>query len=182
MFWLCLVVVTAAVSCSDNLPAQLKRHDKVVGQALKRLVFPGQAEFVCGTNIDHVISAFNHPKISPELISIGYFGGRYKLMVHIPISIDYLNCKFIDATGPIQVTINEIVKVDFSASGTPIVKMKGQWRLTQNQWEEFVIHHYDWSLAKIPILTNAPVDGFDQFVRHVRNDHHDRLGVGPPKY
>jgi len=66
------------------------------------------------------------------------------------------------------VQINEVTKVDISKSGIATATMKGQWELSENEWKWLLKNSGDWSVVKVPILTDAPVRGFVEYVRQER--------------
>ncbi len=160
---------------SAGILKELECHDKVVRHGVETLVFPKEVESLFGaTNVDHFISNFGSQKPSPIWNSVAYFSGRYTFALQVPISIDYQNCKLNRATGVVFIQINETTKVDVSKSGIAAATEKGQWRLNGEEWKRFVTNKGDWTVVKIPILTNAPVKGFDEFVRQVREPIRNR--------
>ena len=64
-----------------------------------------------------------------------------------------------------MVQIDEITKVDISKPGISGATIKGRWTLGQSEWKWLVKNKGDWSVVKVPILTNAPVKGFEECVR-----------------
>ncbi len=82
--------------------------------------------------------------------------------------------QLIGATNSATVQINEVTKVEISTSGIGGATMKGQWRLNENEWKWLVKNKGDWSVVKVPILTNAPVRGFDEYVRQGREPIRNR--------
>jgi hypothetical protein len=160
---------------SDDILKELECHDKVVRFGVETLILPKEVESLFGTtNVDHFISNFGSKKDGPIWNSVAYFGGRYVLSLRVPIAIDYDKCQLIGATNSSMVQINEVIKVEISTSGIAGASMKGQWRLNENEWKWLVKNMGDWSVVNIPILTNAPVKGFDEFVRQARGPVRDR--------
>src|SRR5207249_1865806 len=96
--------------------------------------------------------------------SVTYFAGRYELTLQVSIAIDYENCRLKRLTDSPIVYINEITNVAISTSGIAEARMQGQWVLGEGEWKSLVNSKGDWSIVKVPILTNAPVKGFDEYV------------------
>jgi hypothetical protein len=46
--------------------------------------------------------------------------------------------------------------------------------LIENEWKWLIKNQGDWSVVKVPILTNAPVPGFDEYVRQGREPIRNR--------
>lgn len=167
--------MAAASHCFANIVDELRCHDKVVRDGIEALVIPKEVGLLFGPErVDHFISNFGSKTLSPVWNSVTYFGGRYILSLRIPISIDYKNCKLTGATGSATVRINEVIKVELSTSGIAEATLKGQWRLNENEWKWLVKNKGDWSVVKVPILTGAPVEDFDEFVRQRRDPHLNR--------
>ena len=177
MIRICLLaVVLGAMSLqSADILKELECYDKVVRQGVATLVLPKEVEALFGvTNVDHFISNFGSKTHAPLWNSVTYFAGRYELSLQVPIAIDYDKCKLVGATSSAMVQINEVSKVDISKSGIAEAMMRGQWRLNENELKWLVKNNGDWSAAKVPILTNAPVKGFDEYVRQGREPIRDR--------
>ena len=165
----------AAGAAERTMLDVLECHDKVVHDAITTLVFPKEVEALFGaTNVDHFISNFGSKSLPSIWNSVAYFDNRYRFSLRVPIAIDYDKRKLIGATNSAMVQINEVTKVEFSKSGIAEATMKGQWRLNQNEWKWLLKNNGDWSVVKVPILTNAPVKGFNEYVRQVREPIRNR--------
>jgi len=169
-------LIMASVSyCPANIVNELKCHDKVVRDGIETLILPKEVELLFGKeHVDHFISNFGSKTQRPIWNTVTYFSGRYVLSLRVPISIDYENCKLTGATDSANVQINEVTKVEISTSGIAEAIQKGQWRLNENEWKWLVKNKGDWTVVKVPILTGAPVKGFDEFVRQGREPHLNR--------
>ncbi len=171
---LSVMLVATNLRAADILQV-LECHDKVVQHGVETLSFAKEANLLFGvTNVDHFISSFGSKTHSPVWNSVTYFSGRYTFSLQVPISIDYVNCKLNGATGAVGIQINETIKVDISTSGIAGATEKGQWRLNDSEWKRLVSNKGDWSVVNVPILTNAPVKGFDEFVRQGREPIRNR--------
>lgn len=169
---LVLTLVAIRVHAASMLEI-LECHDKVISNGAATLSVPKEVQSILGaTNVDHFISEFG--TATPVWNSVGYFEGRYTFSLKLPIKIDYEKCKVIEASGSVFVQINETVKVEISTSGVAGAVEKGQWRLNGEQWKLLVANKGDWSTVQIPILTNSPVAGFDEYERQVRAPIRDR--------
>ncbi len=153
----------------DGASNELDCHEKVVRQGLESLILPEEVNSLFGAgNVDHFISKIGSKKQIPVWHSVTYFAGRYRLLLQVPISIDYEKCKLNGAMNSAMVQISEITKVEISKSGIAGATMKGQWLLGQGEWKWLVKNKGDWSVVKVPIRTNAPVNRFEEYVRQER--------------
>jgi hypothetical protein len=160
---------------SADILKELECHDKVVRHGVETLILPKEVETLFGaTNVDHFISSFGSKTHPAVWNSVTHFAGRYRLALQVPIVIDYEKCSLIGATNAAMIQINEVIKVELSTSGIAGATMKGQWRLKENEWKWLVKNRGDWSAVKVPILTNAPVKGFDEYVRQGREPIRNR--------
>ena len=143
-------------------------HDKVVEHGVDTLTFPKEVEMLFGaTNVDHFIQPFTGEAVWN---SAAYFAGRYTLELRVPIAIDYDHCRVKDVLGSAEVWIDEVTKVDFSRSGAPGATLEGgRWRLNENEWKSLVKNGGNWSAVNVPIVSNAPVKGFDAYANSVRD-------------
>ena len=108
--------------------------------------------------------------------TVGYFEGLYMLSFQFPIQIDSPNCKLIGRTNNdrLLIQINEVTEVNISSSGIAGATMKGQWRLTEPQWKVLVTNGGNWTAIGIPIVTNSPISGFQEYERQRRAPVRDR--------
>lgn len=174
---ICLLILLFGASNlhAADILKELECHDQVVRHGIETLILPKEMESLFGaTNVDHFISSFGSKIHTPMWNSVAYFAGRYELTLQIPILIDYEKCRLIGATNSAMVQINEVTKVELSKSGIAGATTKGQWRLNENEWKWLVKNKGDWSVVKVPILTNAPVKGFDEYVRQGREPVRNR--------
>jgi hypothetical protein len=143
-------------------------HDKAVEHGVDTLSFPKEVKTLFGaTNVDHFIRPFAGAAVWN---SAAYFAGRYTLELRVPIAIDHEHCRVNDVLGPAEVEIREVTKVDFyGKSGAPGATLKGYWRLNENEWRSLVKNDGNWSAVNVPIVSNAPVKGFDAYANSVRD-------------
>ena len=148
---------------------ELDCYEKVVRHSVETLIFPKEVESLFGaTNVDHFISKFGSKTQTPVWHSLTYFAGKYRLTLQVPISIDYEKCRLRGGMNSAMIQIDEITKVNISKSGLAGATTKGKWSLSQNEWKWLLKNKGDWSVVKVPMLTNAPVKGFDEYVRRER--------------
>lgn len=160
---------------SSDILNDLKCHDEVVREAVKVLAFPQEVESLFGsTNVDHFISRFGNKDGAAIWNSRTSFNQRYQLSLRVPIQIDYVNCRLIGATGSATIRINEVTKVDISRSGIAGATLNEQWRLNENEWKWLVNKHGDWSAVGVPIISNAPVSNFQEYIRQIREPVRNR--------
>jgi hypothetical protein len=172
------LVFIAVNAYSTDIFKELECHDKVVRDGVENLILPKEVESLFGmSNVDHFISNFGSKTNTPVWNSVAYFGGRYELTLQVPISIDYEKCSLNGAVNSAMVVINEVIKVDISKSGIAGATLEGEWRLNENLWKWLVKNNGDWTMVQVPIVTNAPVNGFDEFVRQKREPIRDRKAV-----
>ena len=89
-------------------------------------------------------------------------------MLQLPVLIDYKNCTSPGAVSSAFIQIDEIVKVEAFNSGSLRIKTAGHWEINEEEWKWLVKNNGDWSVVKVPIVTNAPVKGFDEYVNYER--------------
>ncbi len=148
---------------------EIECYEKVVRHGVDSLILSGEVNSLFrATNVDHFISKFGSKTQTPVWHSVTYFAGRYRLLLQVPISIDYAECKLGGAMNSAMVQIDEITKVNTAKSGIEGATIKGRWSLGQSEWKWLLENKGDWSVVKVPILTNAPVKGFDEYVRQER--------------
>ena len=143
-------------------------HDKAVEHGVDTLTFHKEVETLFGTtNVDHFIRNLTGAAVWN---SAAYFAGRYTLELRVPIAIDYEHCRVKNVLGPAEIWIDEVTKVDFSRSGAPGARLEGgHWRLKENEWRSLVKNGGNWSVVNVPIISNAPVKGFDAYANSVRD-------------
>ena len=143
-------------------------HNKAVENGVDTLLFPKEVETLFGTtNVDHFIRNLTGAAVWN---SAAYFAGRYTLELRVPIAIDYEHCRVKNVLGPAEIWIDEVTKVDFSRSGAPGARLEGgHWRLKENEWRSLVKNGGNWSVVNVPIISNAPVKGFDAYANSVRD-------------
>src|SRR6266498_469924 len=90
-----LIVALGAMNLSGaDILKVLECHDKVVQHGIETLTFAQEVNSLFGaTNVDHFISKFGSKTFMPGWNSVTYFGGRYRLLLQVPIAIDYNKCK-----------------------------------------------------------------------------------------
>ena len=161
-------LVFGSSGCFEHV---IRCHDDVVRDARVHFQLARDMNAIFGAaNVDHFISDFGSRTETPIWNSQTYFAGRYTACLQVPIAIDYEKCGFIGSVGKATIYIIETVRVDISPHGSAEATNKGQWILTQAEWAEFVKSKGNWAKVNIPILTNAPVKNFDEFVRQTRKD------------
>ena len=77
-------------------------------------------------NVDHFISKFGSKTQMPVWHSVTYFAGRYRLLLQVPISIDYEKCRLNGAMNSAMIQVNEVTKVDRSRPEIVGATTKGQ--------------------------------------------------------
>ena len=162
----------ALLGCSrhPSILGESECYVRVVQHGVQTLGFPKEMEVLLGsTNVDHFISGFGSQSLTPLWNSVGYFAGRYVVALQVPITIHYDHCKVVSVSLSMMVVqINEVTAVEFTKSGIADAIMRGQWRLSSSEWDRLVQSKGDWRMVQVPIMTNAPVRDFAEFVRQVR--------------
>lgn len=171
---LCAVCVSKSVA---DILKELACHDEVIQHGIETLIPAKEVNSLFGaTNVDHFISSFGSKIDAPVWNGVVFFGGRYRLSLKVPISIDYEKCRLNRATDSVIVYINEVTKVEISTSGGAEATLKGGiGKLSESDWKKLVTHGGDWSVVGVPILTNAPpIRNFDEYVRQSREPIRNR--------
>jgi hypothetical protein len=178
--WLPLVLSAMNLHSADILK-ELECHDKVVQHGIDTLSFAQEVNSLFeATNVDHFISNFGSKTHAPVWNSVTYFAGRYTFALQVPIAIDYEKCRLNGAAGPAAISVNEVTKVELSASGNAQATLKGgigpnRGELSEGEWERLVKSRGDWSVVNVPIVTNRPpIKNFDEYVRQAREPIHNR--------
>ena len=144
-------------------------YGQVVRDGIETLILPGEVNSLFGAaNVDHFISKFGSRTQMPVWHSVTYFAGRYRLALRVPILVDYEKCRLRGGMDSAMVQIDEITKVNLSKPGLAGATTKGKWLLSENEWKWLLKNKGDWSVVRIPIMTNAPVKGFDEYVMQER--------------
>ncbi len=147
-------------------------YEKMVRDGSRLLILPGEVEKLFGTNnVDHLISKFDSKGKIPVWHSVAYFGGRYRLLLQIPIWFDHHDCDT-DSLGGMNsamIQINEIAGVSVGKDGVATAQLGSHWDLSQTAWEALVKNNGQWSVVNLPIVTNFPVAGFETYVTQERH-------------
>ena len=147
-------------------------YEKMVRAGSRLLILPGEVEKLFGAvNVDHLISKFDSKGKIPVWHSVAYFGGRYQLLLQIPIWFDHHDCDT-DTLGGLNsamIQINEIADVSVGKDGVATAKLGNHWVLGPGGWEALVKNNGQWSVVNLPIVTNSPVAGFETYVTQERH-------------
>lgn len=144
-------------------------YDKIVAHGIGELVFPAEIDSHFGaTNVDHFISKIGSKTQTPVWHSVAYFGGRYRLWCFLPVSVDDRNCKLDSPMGSASFQVDEIAGIGTIKSWFKGTVMTRKWTIGEGRWEVLIKNNWDWSLINVPIETNAPVKGFEEYVLRER--------------
>ena len=169
-----MIFITIKIQSADILK-ELECHDRIVLQGVKVLGFPREVESLFGlSNVDHFISNFGSRTEAAVWHSVAYFSDRYVLSLWVPVAIDFDKCMLVGASNAATIQINQVVKVEVSRSGIAGATMKGQWTLNENEWRFLVKSGGKWPAVGVPIVTNAPVEGFSEYARQSREPIRNR--------
>jgi hypothetical protein len=136
---------------------------QTVPSGFKVLPWPKQMETLFGDG-DHIIVDYNR---QPEWHTVIYFGGRYELDLTARVSIDYEKHEIKPAVGHPEFYLHEVKSVQHE-NGSVAAYFSGQWVFDEAQWKKLVAAKGDWAAIGIPVKTNSPVIGFDDYVKAER--------------
>ena len=116
---------------------------------------------------DHFITHFALYKDKPvKWNTVVYFGGRYILTYQVDVMVDYRKNKILKTINLPSINLSEISKVRDGGGGT--YNSSNEVYFSEAEWGKIVKAHGDFSAAGIKLTTNAPIAGFDEYVRQWR--------------
>jgi len=153
-------------SCGGCKQDTMNDYIQTVKSGLDTLPWPKEMEALFGEG-DHFVT---HYGVSPgprKWTTEVFFGGRYTLALQVDVEIDYRNHTIKKNVSPPKFYLWE-VESTFGIESPKSAKISGQWILDQTKWEELVRAKGDWSALGIPVRTNSPVPGFEDYVQGLR--------------
>ena len=127
-----------------------------------RVIFPD-----CPT--DHFITQYAFEKKKPVTWNTEvFFGGRYVLTYQVDVLVDYSNKTISKIIAPEKFFLGELSEIEGGV---------GSYARSHNfgmeKWKKIVDGKGDFSVIGIPLNTNVPLPGFDEYVRQWRKDRVD---------
>lgn len=117
---------------------------------------------------DHFITQFGFYENKPvQWHTVVYFGGRYTFAYQVDVEVDYKHNKIAKTVGKPQFYLVELDTIRGGGSTT-----KQGFQFGESQWTKIVAAKGDFSAAGIQLNTNAPLAGFDEYVRQWRAPQH----------
>jgi hypothetical protein len=114
---------------------------------------------------DHFITEYGFASGPRQWNTEVYFYRKYTLTLQVDVIIDY-NSHTVRKTASAPIFyLDEVKSVDPTDHSATY---SHQWKLNETQWEKLVRAKGDWSVLDIPVKTNQPVDGFDEYVHRMR--------------
>jgi hypothetical protein len=160
-------VVLALLSCGTGTSCdggdQMKNYIKTVKSGIDRLPWPKEMEALFGEG-DHFITHFGFDPGPKDWQTEVYFGGRYRLTLQVEIDIDYKTCLVKTNVSAPKFYLLEVESIVRKNGGIE-ANLSGQWILDKVKWKRLVDSNGDWLAVGLPIRTNSPVPGFEDYVK-----------------
>lgn len=140
---------------------------KTVQSGISTLPWPKQMEKLFGEG-DHFIVHYGFSPGPKEWQTEVFFYGRYTMALVVDVDIDYTTHLVKTNVVSPKFYLHEVSDVIHGPRGVEGANFDGQWILDETKWNELVQAKGDWSAIGIPVKTNSPVPGFDEYVKGVR--------------
>jgi hypothetical protein len=157
-----LLVVGTIASCGEG--TSMSDYVETAQSGIKTLPWPKEMEQLFGDG-DHFITHYGFSPGPKEWNSEVFFGGRYTLTLQVDVVIEGRTVA--KSISPPKFYLSEVEKVVVDNGGAG-ANFSGQWVLDEAQWKKLVQAKGDWSVIGIPVKTNSPVPGFENYVKGLR--------------
>jgi hypothetical protein len=135
---------------------------------LNTLPWPKEMEALFGEG-DHFVTDYGSSSGAKEWHTQVFFGGRYKLSLQVNVDIDYRSHTIKGNVSQPKFSLLEVGSLIRGAKGVRGADIAGQWILDEAKWKTLVKANGDWSAIGIPVNTNSPIPGFDEYVEGWRS-------------
>ena len=116
---------------------------------------------------DHFITDFSLYKDKPVKWNTEvFFGGRYIFTYQVDVMVNYGNNKILKTVSQPKFFLSELSSVRDGGGGS--FDESGDAKFGETEWAKIVKAYGDFSAAGIKLNTNAPIAGFDEYVRQWR--------------
>jgi hypothetical protein len=140
---------------------------KTAQSGIKTLPWPKQVEALYG-DADHMITEFGMKPGPRTWTTEVFFYGRYSLAVQFDVEINYQHCQVTTNTTPPKFYLHEVGSLTRDANGINGAFIAHQWTFDETKWVSLLRAKGDWSAIGIPVKTNSPIVGFDEYVKGER--------------
>lgn len=114
---------------------------------------------------DHFITQFGFEKDKPVVWNTEvFFGGRYEFTYQVYVLVDYERNRISRMVSNPKFDLRELARIDENGQGW----YQSDHHFGEEEWNKVVAARGDFSVIGIQLNTNAPLPGFDQFVRACR--------------
>jgi hypothetical protein len=165
LFGALFLLTMGMMSCKKDLT--MSDYVKTTQSGINTLPWPRQLEALFGDG-DHLITDFgvgSGPRIwTPEV----FFYGRYSLAAQFDVKIDYQQCRVVTNTSAPKFYLYEVESLTRDASGINGANIAHQGTFDEEKWAALLRAKGDWSAIGIPVKTNDPINGFDEYVKRNR--------------
>lgn len=169
LFLLTMVMLPCekGVSADDMKDVTFGDYIKTVQSGIKTLPWPKQIESLFG-DADHLITDYGlHP--GPRIWTTEvFFYGRYSLAAQFKVEIDYQHCQVVTNTSPPKFYLYEVESLTTNAGEIDGARIAHQWTFDEAKWAALLQAKGNWSAIGIPVKTNSPLAGFDEYVKGER--------------
>jgi hypothetical protein len=172
----CAVFVTLVClcSCDEHSTINMEHYRQVVQSGVTKLPEPLQMEALFGKG-DHFISSLNRNG-THDWNSEVFFGGRYTLTMQVEVKTDKDFSEVTEVTGRPSFVLTEACRIVVSSNRVAGADFSNDWKFREDDWKKVVDANGDFSVIGIKMKTSEPLDGFDQYVKSVREP---RIRVRP---
>ena len=142
---------------------QMSDYIQTVKSGINSLPWPKEMEALFGEG-DHFITHYGFSPGPKEWHTDIFFGGRYELALQVDVEIDYEKNLVKTNTSPPKFYLSEVESLIRKPNRPVGAKIAHEWILDEAKWKKLVQSKGDWSAIGIPVKTNSPIPGFDEYV------------------
>ena len=175
----CFVAPTLLASLCTGCSGYIEDYKSTVRDGIKTVPHVQEIKRIfSNAPTDYFITNYGFDKDKPkQWNTVVYFGGRYTFTYQVDVVVDYKNNRVGKVVGKPQFYLEEVVKVLDASSDSVGADYKHPGdTLDEDKWNKLVAAHGNFSVIGITLNTNAPVQGFDEYVHAWRKE---RIQVEP---
>jgi hypothetical protein len=159
LYLLSIVCLVAVTSCnhgvdSDNYKRAVKSGFAKIPEAL-------EIESVFGEAYHSITSSPGAPKDWQTHV---FFGGRYELVLDVPIKTNFLFTEITDVTGPPDFHLLEVRNVTISPTQQVETWYSNDWKFGEDDWKKVLSAKGDFSVIGLHLKLDSPVKDFAAYV------------------
>jgi hypothetical protein len=163
-----LLTIGILASCGRCKQDTMSDYIQTVKSGLDTLPWPKEMEALFGEG-DHFVTHYGFSPGPKKWNTEIFFGGRYTLTLQVDVDIDYKGHTIRSNVAPAKFYLWEVGALIRGARGVEGADIAGQWIFDEAKWKRLVQAKGDWSAIGIPVNTNSPIEGFDDYVKGCRS-------------